>query len=251
MTSLAEQLTIITCSKSDFMGLSKTLASITSFQQDFPSLKLVLSNYTDEQIEVILEQIEYTSSSVLNIPPKGIYSAMNAGLFGIDTTFVMFLNGGDILLAPEELRKLISKCADGSWGYGSLAILPIQPNLSRIYKFKPYSSLLHRFGIKYVPHPSTVISTELIQRIGGFDEKYMIAADQKLIMQCALVSEPKIIGEVISGFYLGGASYRTSKEINNDFANISKELFGLIGKSYFIDKTIWSLLYLLRRLIKG
>ena len=84
--------------------------------------------------------------------------------------------------------------------------------------------ILHLLGLKFVPHPSSIVPIDLLSKLGGFDLKYPVAADQKMLLQCSLVSKPFVLRMPISNFKLGGISTRTPIEIVRDFKSISQEL---------------------------
>jgi hypothetical protein len=106
---------------------------------------------------------------------------------------------------------------------------------------------LHRLGIKYVPHPASIVDTQIAQSIGGFDEKFRIAADQKMLLTFASKSLPAITNDVVANFYRGGVSSRGDEEIVSDFRAISHEIYGNFLKSSFLDQIIWKVVSTLRK----
>jgi glycosyltransferase involved in cell wall biosynthesis len=241
---------IVTCSKSDLNGLLRTLHSLLLALNSFDELVLVLSDYNDEEINLIKETSRPFNSKVLVTESEGIYAAMNMGAEKLKTEFVLFLNGGDELINGEALQNLVRKIGNENWGYGSIVITKIGSSKSRKYSFNRYSVWPHRLGIKYVPHPATVIRRAIFSRLAGFDVSLSVASDQGLMLSLAQKWQPVIIRESISRFYLGGESTRTEIEINENFKLLSNKIFGPILSSRVVDNFIWSILKRLRLLFK-
>jgi len=107
------------------------------------------------------------------------------------------------------------------------------------YRFEPYSQLLHRFGWKYVPHPASIISKEVFETLGGFDENYTIAADQKLFLQASKVCFPRVLSKPVSKFHLGGLSSRSVLDSMKDLQLASNEVFGPLFGLQPIDNFFW------------
>lgn len=207
---------------------------------------LILSDYRQEDVEGLKVSFKHLNLKCFEIDSSGIYNAMNFGLDKVKTQYFMCINGGDRLFDSENLNKLLRNLDGKKWGYGSVSIVNPLTNLHRKYKFNHYSLLLHRFSIKYVPHPSVIMDTTFARGLSGFDENFKVSADQKLIMQFGIDSKPFVSKDMISEFYLGGESTRSQSEITSDFKKISKELFKPLFSSSFFEQLLWDLIKKLR-----
>jgi hypothetical protein len=248
MGIIRSNLTIVTCSKSDVCGLRVTLKSLNAFLSDLPQIILVLSQYSDDEIKEVIQEFSTFELQIIHAQPNGIYEAQNLGLNSVQTKFTLILNGGDSLTSVEAVRNLINKIGDKSWGYGEARIIDSIRETSYLYNFRRYSPLLHRLGIKYVPHPASIVNTHIAKSIGGFDQKYRIAADQKMLLTFASKSPPEITHEVVANFYTGGVSARSAEQIVSDFRAISHEIYGNLFRSEFLDRKIWRMVLILRKL---
>ena len=251
MGILNSELTLVTCSKKDFSGLKRTLNSLLNFQSDSPQLILVLSEYTQVEIELINSEFNLLKPEIFQIEPAGIYNAQNFGLQKVKTRLVMILNGGDAILSQASTQKLVQKIGANKWGYGSCELVNPINGVATIYRNYPYFNFLHRLGLKFVPHPSVLVDAEQARQYGGFDLKYSISADQKMLLQFANDSRPTTIKETISRFELGGASSRKPKEIVNDFAKISHEIYGDFLGIKPIDRILWRVSLLARVILRS
>jgi hypothetical protein len=230
-------LTIVICSKRDLTGLNRTLNSVNLKELTTTKKIIVLSDYPEIEIDQMKSKFNEPSFEFLTSDAKGIYNAQNFGLSQVKTTFVQFLNGGDELVDVSGLKLLVAKLEGSLWGYGSLRITKLSGKTYN-YSFH-YMKLLHRLGLKYIPHPSSVINTKAILELGGYDENYQSAADHKLFLLLSRQCKPIVISDCISNFYLGGASTRSNELIVNDSANISREIFGNYFKSSRLDRMVW------------
>jgi len=234
-----KDLSFVVCSKDDLTGLVRTLNSLDLRVLNGSTKVIVLSDYSSSQIKELKKKFNHRSFQIYEVDPRGVFSAQNYGLRKVDSDFVQFLNGGDELMEPSALSELLFNLARSDWGYGSLCVVSLDGN-SRVYSFK-YQMLLHRLGLRYVPHPSTIIRTKVAIELGGYDEKYNSAADHKLFVKFAQRGKPIIVKETISKFYLGGLSTRNKKLIVADSAKISREIYGYFFRSQTIDTMIWKL----------
>ena len=250
MEILNSELTVVTCSKNDFPGLRRTLESLTCFQSDMPRVILVLSEYSKVEVDLINSEFAVLNPDIYQIDANGIYNAQNFGLNKVRTRLMLILNGGDSLLSQASLQLLVQKIGTDDWGYGACRFVdPIRGN-SRIYQFSNYLRLLHRFGLKFVPHPSVLVNAGKAREFGGFDLNYKIAADHKMLLQFAKNAKPITIAETIASFELGGASSRKSSESVNDCMNISHEIFGYFFRSRTLDRIIWRIILIIRKKLR-
>jgi glycosyltransferase involved in cell wall biosynthesis len=235
------KLGFVTCSKADFQGLMQTIESYKYFQKHITEIVLVLSDFSENEIRLI-------SKSTVDLPCRfivsdsmGIYNAMNLGVKEISTDYVVFLNGGDELVQGDGLLELFDGIKGYEWGYGALQVINLPGAKTKIYRSKKYCLLKHRFGIKYVPHPSTMFRRLSIIDRNGFDESFSVAADQEMILRFAIETDPYVVLKPISRFYTGGLSARNDLEIVQDFHKISLKLFGAVFNSELIDTFLWTM----------
>ena len=250
MEILESQLSIVVCSKSDYSGLIRTLLSLMQLEDDLPEIILILSDYNNEEISNIAHRFITLRLNIIITPADGIYEAQNIGLKRVQNKNIMFLNGGDELANPLGIKKLVAMIGENAWGYGSLKLINASTDKSSVYRFN-YIKILHRLGLKYAPHPSTIIKVDLGNKLGAFDLKYKSAADHKLLLAFANISKPVVIEETISHFYLGGTSARKQREIISDSKNISRDIHGYFFGIKALDSIIWHILLLLRLVLKS
>jgi len=224
MTVLLQSLTVVTCGKGNLSEVKETLNSLMKFQAGFPNIVLVLSNFSESEIKELETEFSRLAPAIYQVPAEGVYSAMNHALEQIHAGHVLFLNSGDLIASESALDALTLRCQPDKWGYAEAIISNEKSTLLTKYRFHPYIRLLHLLGLKYVPHPSSIVPLNLLSKLGGFDLQYPVAADQKILLQCSLISKPVVLKMPISYFKLGGISTRAPIEIVQDFKSISQDL---------------------------
>jgi len=247
---LNKKLSIIVCSKEDLSGLKRTLVSLSKLHPDIPEIILVLSGYSKEELLSIKTSFSNLNLKLISTPALGIYEAQNIGLYKAENQFALFLNGGDELASPVGINNLIKKVGENNWGYGAIRLIKPSTNESKLYYFK-YRKILHRLGLKYVPHPGTIIDVQQGIKLGAFDTNYKISADHKLLLEFAKISKPVVIKDLISHFYLEGTSTRSQKDIVTDCKKISREEFGFFANNVFIDELIWNVVLKVRNCLRS
>jgi glycosyltransferase len=246
VSSHINTLGVVTCSRSDLPGLSRTLESLKLGMSSFQQLVLVLTDYSDSEIQTLIADYSILNPIFILAESKGIYQAMNLGCADLETQLVLFLNGGDELIDSGALIELTNLVKSDGWGYGGIQIASVDNKTLRNYQFSSYSKKLHRFAIKYVPHPATVFSVQTLRQFGGYNLSYSTAADQDLILRFARFSDPTVINKTIAKFYLGGQSTRSNRKTIAELRRISKNEFGNTLDSEVIDKIVWGAISLIR-----
>ena len=245
MGIVSENLTIVVCSKSNPFELKRTLDSLRKTNFDIPEVILILSEYKNSEVDELKSVYKPIISEVHLIPSSSIYEAMNIGISKANKKYLMFLNAGDTLFNHSNLVKLLYSSNKKLWAYGQ--IIQIDPgSRSKLIRFNPYIGFLHKNSFKYVPHPATIVDTNAIKELGGFDIEFKVAADQKLLIQLANIQKPGLCNLPIANFYVGGASSRTSREIVKDYMKINRDLFGPKMKSILADRIYWKIILILR-----
>ena len=240
MLKVDDELTTVVISKKDLSGLNETLNSFSYLDKNFPKLILVLSEYSAKEIEGLRTRYKYLNPEIYSIKPNGPYSAMNFGLEKTKTNFVNFLHGGDSYAEGPAILNLLERMGNNSIGYGEIEIISSTNTKLMNYSFKKYNVLLHRLGLKYIPHPATIVSTKAAKSAGGFDLNYSVAADQKMLLQLAKDNPPIILSQVIATFKLGGISTRSTEKIVSDFKKISFEIYGYFLENKTVDSILWN-----------
>lgn len=174
---------------------------------------------TDGTADIVRHYVCNTTYTHLLVePPKGIYSAMNAGLRLAKGTYTHVLNSDDFIIDPWKYAALMNQSSIGNFDVliGSIAYLSNQEKPSPLRSWisenasgvdKLFKRNLRK-GLHY-PHPGFIAKTSIYQ-MNGFDERYTMSADYKLMQQILLcmTNREKVMlrADIIVGMRVGGAT---------------------------------------------
>lgn len=172
---------------------------------------------TDNTVDILMahrNQLAMLKSE----PDCGIYDALNKGIALACGDVVGFLHADDLYANNNVLAQIAQ-------AFENPAVCAVYGNLQ--YVSKADTSLVVRQWTSSVftprrlawgwmpPHPTLYVRKQWYERIGGFDNRYRIAADYYSILQ--LFSQPDFtpiyLPEVLVKMRLGGASNRSLKAI--------------------------------------
>lgn len=169
--------------------------------------------------------------------PTGIYPAMNLGLDRAEGQAIMFLHSGDRFFGPHSASYAVNLLSKSRWGFGDM--LSISGAQARRRTSRGYSRSLHALGLTYIPHPSTIMSTELLRELGGFDPDMGVAADQWTLMRAAALERPAKTRYLVAIHLEDGASaQRDAREIFADFKRMRSALGNPILGATGLDDAI-------------
>lgn len=184
---------IITITKDNAKGVQDTYASIT------------LQTYTDYEWIVIDGGSDVKTASFMidrkavyqRARDKGLYDAMNKGIALANGDYIIFLNAGDRLAAPDVLETLARY--DGDFIYGDA----IEDNHTK--HARPHHDIKR---CMFTHHQAMVYSTAILKTM-RYDLQYRIAADYDLTVRfLSKASMVHAIQKPICIFETGGLSQR-------------------------------------------
>lgn len=180
------KLSIVTINYNNAEGLKRTLNSV--FDQSYEEIEHIIVDgaSTDGSVEVIKRYVQKVEESFEKSRDKnsviwssekdnGVYHAMNKGIMKAKGEYLLFLNSGDFLIAPDVIRKVMEQC-NGS------DILCARCNVSDKGKVLWTSNPPKRvtFGTLYtvgLAHQSTFIKRTLFDTCGLYREDFKYNSD--------------------------------------------------------------------------
>lgn len=216
------KISIITVCYNNLEGLKLTAESIAKqTSQDFEWI--VIDGASTDGTATYLQQLTRKADILVSEPDKGIYDAMNKGMNMARGEYQLYLNSGDYLHDENVIKALLAKEMTADVVYGDLEIL--EGTEKRICQFPHKITplfLLH----SWLGHPSSLIRTEALRSIGGYDLRYRIVADWRLWMYFCLHDYTfEYCGECISTFVMGGISSTQMDTVAQERNAIVRELF--------------------------
>jgi glycosyltransferase involved in cell wall biosynthesis len=157
------------------------------------------SDDTPEQLQRLGDE---PLSVIRHDPPKGVCAARNAGIVRARGEWLAFLDDDDIW-APAKLATLLSR-AEGGHGFAYSSGLEVDERISviRVRRAPDPQGLPRRlFASNAIGTPSGVIlRADLLDRIGGFDERLSALADWDLWIRAAAEATAAACGEALVAY---------------------------------------------------
>jgi len=217
---------VVTINRNDAAGLRRTLRSIAALRALRPVEQVIVDGAsTDGSQQVIAEEAPPGPGiTVISESDSGIYDAMNKGWRLTHGRHVAFVNAGDEII-PEAFAVYLDFAAPGAADVYYAKTLVRDPATGTTRCHERHPEQLHR---DTVPHLTTLTRRDLLERLGGFDQRYRICADRDLFVRLrAGGASFRFFDQAVSIFELGGASSR--KELTRlEDLRISRT-HGLIG----------------------
>lgn len=237
---------VVTVVRNDLTGLKKTRASLESETYKKWTHIIVDGGSTDGTLEY-LKSLSDENTLYISEPDSGIYDAMNkAWRMAHPDSFVYFLNARDCFadeLSLSMANQGLNFESDPVWGcttheeiaedgYGWVCKLVSPPSVP---------NQLYAFG--YRSHQAVVMRASLIEKLGGFNEKYRIAADWDLIARALFETTPTTWVHPLGRFELGGMSSSRLLEAHMELREIRKIYLWKKFSDKFLDD-VWCAIFL-------
>lgn len=188
--------------------------------QDYPDIEYIIVDgaSTDGSVEVIRDAIEGHEDRVkfISEPDHGMYEAINKGIRMATGDYIGLVHSDDFLYSPHTIsdiaKRLKETRADFLYGDGLFVNAENTDKVVRKWIGGTYRLWKVRHG--WLPlHPTCYIRRDVMEKLGGYDESYMIAADTDLLVRYLLDNHVKTdyLKKYIVRMRMGGMSTDNSR----------------------------------------
>ncbi len=186
------KLSIITINYNNAEGLRETMESV--FAQTFTDFEYIIvdGGSTDGSVDVIApflfpyeceRCIKGKSIMVCAIsePDKGIYNAMNKGICMATGKYLLFLNSGDYLAAPDVLEKIFAHALVEDIVYGDM--YNVKDGIEKAVYYPDEQSIDFMWFVdSTIPHGASFIRRDAFDKVGLYNENNKIVSDWEWFM---------------------------------------------------------------------
>ena len=201
---MAPLVSIVTITYQNLHGLRETVGSVRT--QTFRGFEHIVvdGGSTDGTPDWLREHFD---GDWVSEPDRGRYHAMNKGAARSSGDYLWFLHAGDVLGDCGVLAR-VAEVLEGrpEWAYGLARVVGPGRELQGTLGFVPFS--LFNFAVlgRPLPHQATVMTRDLFDKLGGYDESVPVAADQLMMLRAAELAPPRPIPDFLCDFDSTGIS---------------------------------------------
>ena len=180
--------------------------------QDYPDIEYIVVDgaSTDGSLSII-NRYKDKIAKIVSEPDHGMYEAINKGIRAATGDIIGLVHSDDTLFAPQTISHVVAKFqethADFLYGDGLFVHSDCTKRVVRDWIGGEYRLWKVRHG--WLPlHPTCYIRRNVMERKGGYNESYKIAADSDLLFRYLLGGELSVayLHEYIVRMRMGGLS---------------------------------------------
>lgn len=221
------KLSVITVVFNNVRDIERTLLSVIN--QTYPNIEyLVIDGVSTDGTLDILKKYESRLGKLISEKDKGIYDAMNKGLVMASGDYVLFMNSGDEIYAPDTVEKVFSE-PDADIYYGETEMYDQNwKSLGQRRHKAPdnftWKDFKHGMSIS---HQAIYIRRSLAE---PYDPQYKLSADIDWIIKAAKKAK-KIVNTrmYVAKYLVGGMSKAKHRESLIERFHIFSKHYGLLS----------------------
>ena len=202
-------LTIVTVCYNSEKTIEKCIDSILSQLNEKVEYLIIDGKSKDSTVSIIKRKLKGNRySKYISEEDSGIYNAMNKALNLALGEYILYINSDDELY-PESLQKIIplleEKKYDVIYGDALATVYYKEREYIKPLEYNKPLSDINKSSI--LCHQATFTSKKVMEKLGGFDEKFQICADWELFLRIYHSGYKfKHINELVCFFSIDGIS---------------------------------------------
>ena len=221
------KLSVITIVYNNAVAIERTMLSVLN--QTYSNIEYILidGNSTDGTKDIIYKYKDRLAQFISE-NDRGIYDAMNKGLTLATGDYVLFMNSGDEIYAPETVADVFASAPSGDIYYGETEMFNDNwKSLGRrrheapeIFNWKSF-----QFGMN-ISHQAIYIRKSITE---PYDLKYRYSSDIDWIIKSAKKASNIVnVHRYVAKYLVGGMSKKKHREILKERFEIFTKYYGLI-----------------------
>jgi len=226
------KLSVITIVFNNVADIERTMLSV--FNQTFPAIEYIVIDgaSTDGTKELIAGYADKLAVFVSE-SDKGIYDAMNKGLLLATGEYVLFMNSGDELYAPDTVASVFGSAPGADIYYGETEMYDAHWHSLGQRRHRAPEQLDWK-GFKYgmsVSHQAIYIKRDITV---PYDLRYRYSADIDWIIK-ALKKASLVVNthQYVAKYLVGGISKKKHRESLKERFQIFRRYYGLLPTLFY------------------
>lgn len=229
------RLSVVTVVYNNAPDLERTMLSVLG--QTYPNIEyLLIDGGSTDGTLAIIKKYESRLAKWISEKDAGIYDAMNKGLALATGDYVLFMNSGDEIYAPDTVEKIFASADAADIYYGETEMFnEAWQSLGRRRHQAPekFNWKSFRLGMN-ISHQAIYIKRSLVE---PYDLEYQLSADIDWIIKAAKKAKKVVQVEgYVAKYLVGGMSKKRHRQS-------LKERFWIFSKHYgFMPNLFYHLL---------
>ena len=211
------KISIVTAVYNRASTIEQAIESVQS--QNWPNIEhLVVDGGSTDGTLQILQSCIREQTVLISEPDEGLYDALNKGFARATGDVIGVMHSDDFFANDSVLTRVATSFIDPDVGaaYGDLDYVGKSDTSRIIRRWRPGNYNPAKLARGWMPpHPTLYLRRSVIERWGGFDTRYKVAADYDAILR--YFGQGKILAtyipHVMVKMRIGGASNRSVSKI--------------------------------------
>jgi glycosyltransferase involved in cell wall biosynthesis len=220
-------LSVITIVYNNVSAIERTMLSVLS--QTYPHIQyLVIDGASTDGTLDVIKRYQSEVSVLVSEKDKGIYDAMNKGLALATGDYVLFMNSGDEIYAPDTVEQVFKSSPGADIYYGETEMYnqkweslgQRRHQAPEVFTWKSF-----KYGMN-VSHQAIYIKRSLTM---PYDLKYQYSADIDWIIRAAQQSSHIVnTHQYVAKYLVGGVSKQKHLDSLKERFHIFSKYYGLL-----------------------
>ncbi|WP_134089474.1 glycosyltransferase family 2 protein [Olivibacter sp. XZL3] len=235
-------LSVITVVYNNVRDIERTIRSVLA--QNYPNIEYIVidGGSTDGTLKIV-DQYKTRISKVVSERDKGIYDAMNKGIRLATGDYLLFMNSGDEIYAPDTVSNVFSSQALADIYYGETEMINEQgESLGRRRHKTPqhFTWKSFKYGMS-ISHQAIYIKKSLVE---PYNETYQLSADIDWILTAAKKAKTIVnTHQYVAKYLVGGLSKKRHWQSLKERFRIFTKHYGLLPNLFNHGVVAFNLLW--------
>lgn len=240
MATFKPRLSVITIVYNNVQHIERTMLSVIN--QTYADIEYIVVDgaSTDGTVDII-KKYEHRIARWISEKDTGIYNAMNKGLAMATGDYVLFMNSGDEIYAPDTVEQVFASAPNADIYYGETEMIDENGQSSGRRRHRTpetFSYKSFRFGMS-VSHQAIYVRRTIA---GSYNEVYQLSADIDWVLN-AVKKAGLIVNtqQYVARYLVGGMSKKKHRQSLEERFKIFSRHYGLLPNLFNHLVIAWNL----------